>query len=96
MEQVTTGGLSAALFDHRTSRAGDPQLHDHALVLNKARCADGVWRTLDGTELFGHKKTARMIYQNALRNEMHARLGVEFEAVGDNGQAETLGSPVNF
>ncbi|TAL16146.1 MAG: conjugative relaxase [Frankiales bacterium] len=93
VEQVTTGGLSAALFDHRTSRAGDPQLHTHALVLNKARCADGVWRTLDGTELFGHKKTAGMIYQNALRNEMHARLGVEFEAVSDNGQAEILGVP---
>lgn len=64
VEQVTTDGLAAALFDHRTSRAGDPQLHTHALVLNKARCADGVWRTLDGTELFGHKKTAGMIYQN--------------------------------
>jgi conjugative relaxase-like TrwC/TraI family protein len=93
VEQVTTGGLAAALFDHRTSRAGDPQLHTHALVLNKARCADGVWRTLDGTELFGHKKTAGMIYQNALRNEMHVRLGVEFEPVSDNGQAEIRGIP---
>jgi conjugative relaxase-like TrwC/TraI family protein len=35
VEQVSTGGVSAALFDHRTSRAGDPQLHTHALVLNK-------------------------------------------------------------
>ena len=93
VEQIATGGLSAALFDHRTSRAGDPQLHTHALVLNKARCADGMWRTLDGTELFGHKKTAGMIYQNALRNEMHARLGVEFTPVSDNGQAEILGVP---
>ena len=28
-----------------TSRTGDPQLHTHALVVNKVRCADGVWRT---------------------------------------------------
>jgi len=96
VEQVTTGGVSAALFDHRTSRAGDPQLHTHALVLNKVRCVDGVWRTLDGTELFGHKKTAGMIYQNALRNEMHVRLGVAFETVSDNGQAEILGVPADL
>jgi len=96
VEQVSTDGMSAALFNHRTSRAGDPQLHTHALVLNKARCVDGVWRTLDGTELFGHKKTAGMIYQNALRNEMHARLGVEFGPVSDNGQAEILGVPANL
>lgn len=93
VEQVATGGLAAALFDHRTSRAGDPQLHTHALVLNKARCADGVWRTLDGTELFGHKKAAGMIYQNALRNELHARLGVAFAPSNENGQAEILGVP---
>ena len=69
---------SAALFDHRTSRCGDPQLHTHALVVNKVRCADGRWRTLDATELFHHKKSAGMIYQAALRNEMPARLGVSY------------------
>ena len=51
-----TDGLVAALFNHRTSRAGDPQLHTHSLVLNKVRCADGSWRTLDATELYGPEK----------------------------------------
>ena len=51
-------GLVAALFDHRTSRAGDPQLHTHALVPNKLLSADGVWRTIDGHEMFHHKKAA--------------------------------------
>jgi conjugative relaxase-like TrwC/TraI family protein len=95
-EQVGSAGLSAALFDHRTSRAGDPQLHTHALVLNKVRCADGKWRTIDGTELFAHKKTAGMIYQNALRNEMQQRLGVEFEPVSRDGQAEIRGVPTEL
>jgi conjugative relaxase-like TrwC/TraI family protein len=63
VEQIATAGLAAALFDHRTSREGDPQLHTHALVVNKALCADGVWRTLDGREMFDHKKTAGIIYQ---------------------------------
>jgi len=93
VEQVKTEGLAVALFDHRTSRAGDPQLHTHALVINKVRCADGRWRTLDATELFHHKKSAGMIYQAALRNEMRARLGVTFGAGNEHGQAEILGVP---
>ncbi len=95
-EQIQTDGLVAALFDHRTSRAGDPQLHTHALVLNKVRCADGRWRTLDATELFHHKKSAGMIYQSALRNEMNQRLGVLFEQVNEHGQAEIRGVPTEL
>ena len=96
VEQIATQGLAAACFDHRTSRAGDPQLHTHALVLNKVRCVDGVWRTLDGTEVFEHKKSAGMIYQTALRNEIRQRLGVQFAEVNDNGQAEIRGVPVEL
>ncbi len=92
-EQVGSAGLVAAVFDHRSSRAGDPQLHTHALVLNKVRCEDGRWRTLDATELFHHKKSAGMIYQAALRNEMHHRLGVAFREVNENGQADIAGVP---
>jgi conjugative relaxase-like TrwC/TraI family protein len=93
VEQVQTHGLAVALFDHRTSRAGDPQLHTHALVSNKVRCADGTWRTLDATELFHHKKSAGMIYQAALRNEMRKRLAVAFSQGSEHGQAEILGVP---
>ena len=61
--------------------------------MNKVRCADGRWRTLDATELFHHKKSAGMIYQTALRNEMSQRLGVQFEPVNEHGQAEIYGVP---
>jgi conjugative relaxase-like TrwC/TraI family protein len=93
VEQIRTGGFAAALFDHRTSRAGDPQLHTHALVPNKLLCADGVWRTIDGHELFHHKKAAGVLYQAALRTELHSRLGVVFGASSAHGQAEILGVP---
>ena len=93
VEQIASVGLTTALFDHRTSREGDPQLHTHALVLNKVRCEDGAWRTIDGREMFDHKKTAGMIYQSALRNELHDRLGVEFEPVSLDGQADIRGVP---
>ncbi len=93
VEQIATGGFAAALFDHRTSRAGDPQLHTHALVPNKLLCADGVWRTVDGHELFHHKKAAGVLYQAALRAELHRRLGVVFGPSSAHGQAEILGVP---
>ena len=93
VEQISSGGYAAALFDHRTSRTGDPQLHTHALVVNKVRCADGVWRTLDGHEVYHHKKSAGAIYQAALRAELTARLPVVFGSVSEHGQAEIAGVP---
>jgi conjugative relaxase-like TrwC/TraI family protein len=92
-EQVGTDGLAVALFEHRTSRCADPQLHTHALVVNKVRCADGKWRTLDAKELFHHKKSAGMLYQAVLRQELSVRLGVDFEPVDRNGQADIAGVP---
>ena len=69
---IRTAGFAAAVFDHRTSRAGDPQLHSHALVVNQLRCADGGWRTIDGHEVYHHKKAAGALYQAALRAELTA------------------------
>lgn len=45
-------GLLASLFDHADSRAGDPQLHTHAVVSNRVRrSSDGAWVTLDSYTL---------------------------------------------
>src|SRR4051812_36172365 len=94
--QVGSDGFAAAVFDHRTSRAGDPQLHTHALVLNKVRCADGGWRTLDGHEIYAHKKSAGALYQAALRNELTRTLGVSWTSVSKDGQAEIVGVPTEL
>src|SRR3954449_5986207 len=94
--QVGSDGFAAAVFDHRTSRAGDPQLHTHALVLNKVRCADGGWRTIDGHEIYAHKKSAGALYQAALRNELTRTLGVSWTPVSKDGQAEIAGVPTEL
>ena len=39
--RVGTDGFAIATFAHRTSRAGDPQLHTHCLIPNIVRRADG-------------------------------------------------------
>jgi conjugative relaxase-like TrwC/TraI family protein len=93
LTQVGTDGFAAAVFDHRTSRAGDPQLHTHTLVINKVRCPDGEWRSIDGHEVYAHKKSAGTVYQAALRNELSRRLGVTWTPVSKDGQAEITGIP---
>ncbi len=96
VEQVPTAGLVAANFEHRTSRCGDPQLHTHALVVNKVHCEDGIWRTVDAVELFHHKKSAGVVYQAALRSELHGRLGIVFDEPNQHGQAEIAGVPAGL
>ena len=91
--QVATDGFAAAVFPHRTQRAGDPQLHSHALVVNKLRCPDGGWRTIDGHEIYAHKKSAGTVYQAVLRNELTRRLNVSWTPVSTDGQAEIAGVP---
>ena len=89
-----TEGLVVARFEHRTSRALDPQLHSHCLILNKVRDPhDGSWRALHGHAVFEEAKTAGMLYQAALRAELTCRLGVQWGPVTEHGQAELAGMP---
>ena len=71
-------GFVAAQFRHRTSRAGDPQLHWHVLVANTTQGPDRRWSALDGTGLYRSKRTAGVVFQAALRRELTQRLGVEW------------------
>lgn len=85
-------GLVAAAFVHRTSRAGDPQLHTHVLVANAVRTADGRWSALDGRRVYQHARTAGFLYQVRLRAELTRRLGVEWTPV-QRGLADVVGLP---
>lgn len=83
----------AAAFRHRTSRAGDPQLHTHVLVANVGRGLDGRWSALDGRRLYAHARTASFVYQAVLRGELTRTLGVEWSPVR-KGIAEVVGVPL--
>jgi conjugative relaxase-like TrwC/TraI family protein len=78
IRQVETRGLIAAAFVHRTSRAGDPDLHTHVAVANKVQTLDGRWRALDGRVLFKATVAASERYNTRLEAELRERLGVEF------------------
>jgi Ti-type conjugative transfer relaxase TraA len=83
-------GLIGAAFRHRTSRAGDPQLHTHVVVANAARGVDGRWSALDARHLYAHARTAGYLYEAHLRAELSARLGVAWDRV-ENGIADLEG-----
>jgi len=85
-------GFIATGFNHRTSRAGDPQLHTHVLVANLAQGPDGRWSALDGQALYRSKLAAGTVFQTALRNELSQRLGIDWLPVHD-GVADVAGIP---
>ncbi len=78
VRQVETTGLIAAVFTHRDSRAGDPDLHSHVAVSNKVQTRDGHWRALDGRVLHKAAVAASERYDNRLEAHLVTRLGVGF------------------
>jgi conjugative relaxase-like TrwC/TraI family protein len=88
--RIGAEGLIAAGFQHRTSRAGDPQLHTHVLVANATLGHDGAWSAPDARLLYFHSRTAGFLYQAALRSGLTEALGVRFGPV-TNGMAELEG-----
>ena len=69
-------GVVAAAFTHWDSRAGDPQLHDHVVVANRARSvSDGTWRTLDSRGLFKSVVALSELHQGVLSDLLTKELG---------------------
>jgi conjugative relaxase-like TrwC/TraI family protein len=91
LTQVGADGFVATAFRHRTSRAGDPQLHTHVLIANVVHCPDDDrWSALDARPLFGWAKTAGYLYEAQLRAELTRRLGVTWDPVS-NGISDIIG-----
>ena len=91
VEHVDGDGYVAAAFRHRTSRAGDPQLHWHVLVANTTRGPDGRWRTLDGTRVYPALRTAGFLFEAEMRHELSNRFGVQWRPAR-NGISEIDGA----
>lgn len=89
-EFVQGNGFLAAGYVHRSSRAGDPQLHTHVLVANATRGPDGRWTRLYHPAIYEHATAASYVYQAHLRDELTRRLGVRWREVV-NGLSEVEG-----
>jgi conjugative relaxase-like TrwC/TraI family protein len=74
-------GVVAASFTHFDSRDGDPQLHDHVVVLNRVQSKnDGAWRTLDSRGLFASAVMLSEMHQGVLSDLLTAELGWDWTA----------------
>ena len=88
--QIETRGFLAAAFDHRDSRAGDPDLHTHVAISNKVRArddhADGRprWLSLDARVIHAAAVAASERYNTRLEEAISRRLGVEFTERADS------------
>jgi len=76
---VEPAKLVAALFEHGTSRAQDPEPHTHAIVLNIGCRADGTTGTIRSLEIFQHKMAAGAIYRSTLAEGLQRSPGFEIE-----------------
>ena len=77
-------GLIFATFRHSTSRAQDPQLHTHALLINVGQRQDDTTGALQTLDVFRLKLSAGAMYRRelAVRLEQRLELTLEPEAVG--------------
>jgi conjugative relaxase-like TrwC/TraI family protein len=96
VQQLDTTGVLAAAFEHRDSRAGDPDLHTHVAVSNKVRVRNldgtpGRWLALDGRVLFKATVSSSERYNTRLEAQLHTRLGLTFEERSDSGAAAAAG-----
>jgi conjugative relaxase-like TrwC/TraI family protein len=82
--------LLIARFNHDSSRATDPQLHTHAVVLNVAQRQDGAWKALSNEEIFRSTKAAGAIYRAELARDLR-ELGYEIERTHADGRFEIAG-----
>jgi conjugative relaxase-like TrwC/TraI family protein len=83
-QQIETRGFLAAAFDHRDSRAGDPDLHTHLAISNKVRARDDYpdgrprWLSLDARVIHAAAVAASERYNTRLEDGLARRLGVTF------------------
>jgi conjugative relaxase-like TrwC/TraI family protein len=79
-----TGKLVAATFRHELSRAQDPQLHTHAIVMNLTQRADGEWRALSNEDLLKNVKMVGAFYRATLAAGLKA-LGFDLRETRKGG-----------
>lgn len=69
--------LTFALFQHGSSRALDPQLHMHCVLMNFALRHDGTYGAIDPQDIFKQQVEIRRVFNMALAEHLQKDLGLE-------------------
>lgn len=78
-----TGNLVIASFQHGTSRAQDPQLHTHNVIMNATQGEDGAWRSLEPRAIYQLQKQIGAIYRQELALKVR-ELGYEIQTAKES------------
>jgi conjugative relaxase-like TrwC/TraI family protein len=92
-QKVSGQGLVVVGFDHRTSREGDPLPHTHLIIANRVQGPEGRWTTLDGRDLYAHRRAADALYRAAYQRALTRSLGVQWGEADQWGNRPILGMP---
>lgn len=85
--QHLSGNLIVAMVRHDVSRAVDPQLHTHCVVMNATETAADRWRALNQTPLYKQHKMLGALYRAELAMEVQ-RLGYGLRVTHADGRFE--------
>lgn len=85
--KINSGIMTAATFRHELSRACDPQLHTHCVVLNLTQRPDKQWRAIDNEVLYRQKMLMGALYRAELAREVQ-KLGYHVRRTRDDGLFE--------
>lgn len=74
-------GLLFARFRHGLSRAQEPDLHEHAVLINVVQRQDGSFGTVDSQSIFHFKMAAGSLYRCSLSKHLERELGLRSKQV---------------
>jgi conjugative relaxase-like TrwC/TraI family protein len=86
-----TGNYTVAAFEHGDSRAGDPNLHTHCVIMNVTQKGNGDWRALYADEFYTYVLLNGKVYDSYLAQALMQR-GFEIE-IKESGNFEIKGVP---
>lgn len=87
INKVLSQNMAAATFRHELSRACDPQLHTHCVILNFTQREDGKWRAMDNELFYRQKMLMGALYRAELAREVQ-KLGYEIRTTHPDGRFE--------
>jgi len=83
---------TVAMFAQHDNREHEPHSHVHCAILNVVECADGKWRTLDGTGVFKTHKAAAAAHGGRVTEAILEReLGIASQLRPDGKARELVG-----
>jgi conjugative relaxase-like TrwC/TraI family protein len=86
-ERERSGNLIIATFRHDLSRAKDPNLHSHSVIINATQRPDGEWRALHHLDFFKQKMLMGALYRSELALEVR-KLGYDIRLTHLDGRFE--------